>query len=38
MPIVNVANHFVESNGSPVDPDSKEQREKSKDNKDKEKK
>lgn len=26
MPIVNVANHFIESNGNPVDPDKKEQR------------
>ena len=26
MPIVNVANHFIESNGNPVDPDTKEQK------------
>ncbi|MDF2520363.1 MAG: hypothetical protein K0R84_991 [Clostridia bacterium] len=26
MPIVNVANHFIENNGTPVDPDSKNQR------------
>ena len=25
MPIVNIANHFFETNGNPVDPDKKEQ-------------
>jgi hypothetical protein len=33
MPIVNVANHFIETNGSPVDPDKKEQRKSKKENK-----
>lgn len=26
MPIVNIANHFIEINGNPVDPDKNEQR------------
>lgn len=38
MPIVNVANHFIESNGNPVDPDGRNQRRKRKDNEDKQKK
>jgi hypothetical protein len=33
MPIVNVANHFIETNGNPVDPDKVEQRKNKKDNK-----
>jgi hypothetical protein len=32
MPIVNIANHFIEVNGNPVDPDKKEQRKNKKDN------
>lgn len=35
MPIVNVANHFIESNGSPVNPDSKERYKSKKHSKDK---
>lgn len=31
MPIVNVANHFIETNGNPIDPDKKEQRKNRKD-------
>jgi len=31
MPIVNVANHFIETNGNPVDPDKKELRKQRKD-------
>ena len=38
MPIVNVSNHFIESNGSPIDPDSREQKDNKKKNKNKEKK
>lgn len=37
MPIVNIANHFIEINGNPVDPDKNEQR-KSKKNDNKKKK
>lgn len=32
MPIVNIANHFIESNGNPIDPDKVEQRKKKRDN------
>ncbi|MGB7604745.1 MAG: hypothetical protein WBL93_04635 [Lutisporaceae bacterium] len=38
MPIVNVANHFIEINGSPVNPDSKELYKSKKHNKDKQRK
>ena len=31
MPIVNLANHFIEINGNPVDPNKKEQRKNKKD-------
>lgn len=31
MPIVNVANHFIEDHGNPMDPDKKEQRKNKKD-------
>ena len=33
MPIVNVANHFIEINGNPVDPDKTEKHKNKKDNK-----
>jgi hypothetical protein len=33
MPIVNLANHFIESNGNPVDPDKTEQRKNKKEDK-----
>jgi hypothetical protein len=32
MPIVNVANHFIETNGNPINPDKKAQRNNKKDN------
>jgi hypothetical protein len=32
MPIVNIANHFFEINGNPIDPDKKGQRKNKKDN------
>jgi hypothetical protein len=35
MPIVNIANHFIESNGVPIDPDKKERQQRKKDNKEK---
>lgn len=38
MPIVNVANHFIESNGNPVDPDGKDVRKRKKDNENNKKK
>lgn len=37
MPIVNVANHFIENNGTPVNPDSKNQRKNKNEKKDQEK-
>jgi|GEM_PF-4202607 len=37
MPIVNVANHFIESNGNPVNPDKTEQRNRKKDDEKKKK-
>lgn len=38
MPIINVANHFIEANGNPVDPDFKKVQKKQKSDKNKEKK
>ncbi len=38
MPIVNIANHFIEKNGTPIDPDKQEQHKSKKNRKDKEKK
>jgi hypothetical protein len=35
MPIVNLANHFIENNGNPVDPDKKDTQKRKKDNKEK---
>jgi hypothetical protein len=38
VPIVNVANHFIENNGNPVDPDSKVLHKKRKENENRKKK